>query len=113
LSHGLNLHFPSFADFPNDPTVPSELVQLYLDELLNYNQDPILQIEGCLALLKHSDEEIQVQAREQLAFLVQDESLVDFPDRLPEAAAERIKFFKDFPPESLLTDESTGAADPE
>lgn len=106
LAHGLNLDFPSFVDIPSDPALPVEMAQLYLDELLNYNQNPVIQIEGCVALLKHSDKEIQVQAREQLAFLVQDESLVDFPERLPAAAAERIKHLKEFPPEPLLTDES-------
>jgi hypothetical protein len=108
LAHGLNLDFASFGDFPKDPALPLELAQLYLDGLLNHNEGPILQIEGCVALLNHSEEEIRLQARSQLAFLVHDEALVDFPERLAKAAAERIQLLKESPPEPLLTDESAG-----
>lgn len=104
LAHGLNLDFKSFSNFVSDPDLPSELAQRYLDELLNQNKNPILQIEGCLALLGHSDQNMQSQAAEQLAFLVEKESLVESRDDLRKAAFERVEYLRKNPSTEVPTD---------
>lgn len=98
LAHGLNLDFKSFAGLASEPALPVELAQRYLDELLNQNQHPIFQIEGCLALLSHADKDIQSQAAEQLAFLVEKESLVESPDELRIAASAKMEELRKIPP---------------
>jgi len=106
LAHGLNLDFKSFANFASDPNLPLELAQRYLDELLNQNRNPALQIEGCVALLNHSDKGMQTQAADQLAFLVEKESLVESHDQLRKAALERLEFLKKNPPIKSSPDSS-------
>lgn len=104
LAHGMNLDFNSFAGFAAEPDLPVELAQPYLDELLNQNRTPILQIEGCIALLDHPDQEIREQAAEQLAFMVEKESLVESPDELKQAAAEKLEDLRKNPPVDSTAD---------
>lgn len=107
LAHGLNLDFKSFENFASVPNLPLELAQRYLDELLNQNRNPILQIEGCVALLSHSDKGMQTQAADQLAFLLERESLVEFHDELRKAALERLEHLRRDPPIEPPNDSST------
>jgi hypothetical protein len=98
LAHGLNLDFKSFSNFAMEPDLPLELAQRFFDELLNQNRNPILQIEGCVALLSHTDKDLQTQAADQLAFLVEKESLAESPEELRKAALERLDFLRKNPP---------------
>lgn len=98
LAHGLNLDFKSFAGLADDASLPVELAQRYLDELRNQNQHLILQIEGCVALLGHSNKDIQSQASEQLAFLVEAESMAESPDELKVVASAKLQELRKNPP---------------
>lgn len=106
LAHGLNLDFKSFSGLAADTNLPVELAQRYLDELLNQNQQPVLQIEGCIALLNHADEGIRSQAMEQLAFLVERESLAESPDDLKTAALAKLEELRKNPPAPTTADSS-------
>lgn len=106
LAHGLNLDFKSFAGLAAEVNLPLELAQRYLDELLNQNQQPVLQIEGCLALLNHADKDIRSQAMEQLAFLVEKESLAESPDELKTAALAKLEELRKTSPAPATADSS-------
>jgi hypothetical protein len=106
LAHGLNLDFKSFSQLSGDTNLPLELAQRYMDELLNFNEEPIVQMESSLGLMNHSNEEIQQQALQQLAFLVENEALVDQPIELERVALERIKMLRDQPPAQAAADDS-------
>ncbi len=106
LAHGLNLDFKSFSGLAAETNLPLELAQRFLDELLNRNQQPVLQIEGCLALLNHTDQCIRSQAMEQLAFLVEKESLVESPQELKTAALAKLEELRKNPPASATADSS-------
>jgi hypothetical protein len=108
LAHGLNLDFKSFSNFAMEPDLPLELAQRFFDELLNQNRNPISQIEGCVALLSHSDKGLQTQAADQLAFLVEKESLAESHDELRKAALERLDFLRKNPP---IEDPNVSSAD--
>ena len=107
LAHGLNLDFRSFSKLSEDTNLPLELAQRYMDELLNFNEDPVVQLESSLGLMNHFDAEIQQQALRQLAFMVENEALVDHPIELERAALDRIKFLRENPPAQVATDESS------
>ena len=104
LAHGMNLDFNSFAGFAGEPDLPVELAQRYLDELTNQNRTPILQIEGCVALLDHVHREIREQAAEQLAFMVGKEALAESPAELKQAAAEKLRDLRENPPVDSTAD---------
>jgi hypothetical protein len=88
MKHGLNLNFKALAEVVRDPDLPSPMAQLYVEELMNHNQERQGQMEACLSLMNHRDEEIRKQAQDLLAFYLGEESLAENPDELRKAAAE-------------------------
>ena len=88
LKHGLNLNFKALAEVVRDPDLPSPMAQLYVEELMNHNQERRGQMEACLSLMNHRDEEIRKQAQDLLAFYLGEESLAENPEELRKAAAE-------------------------
>ena len=94
LAHGLNLDSKLFLDLTKDSQLPAHLAQRCFEELVGNNQVPKEQIEVCLNLMNHGDEEIRNQAIEQLAFLVENESLGTSPDELRKVATERLENLK-------------------
>jgi hypothetical protein len=88
MKHGLNLNFKALAEVVKDPDLPSPMAQLYVEELMNHNQERRGQMEACLSLMNHRDEEIRKQAQDLLAFYLGEESLAENPEELRKAAAE-------------------------
>lgn len=88
MKHGLNLNFKALAEVVKDPDLPSPMAQLYVEELMNHNQERRGQMEACLSLMGHRDEEIRKQAQDLLAFYLGEESLAENPEELRKAAAE-------------------------
>ena len=73
LQHGLNLHPDSFADFAQQKDLPAELASHYLDEIINHDDSPAVQIRAYMALMDHPDAEVADLAKEMLALEVGDE----------------------------------------
>lgn len=91
MKHGLNLNFKAFAEVVKDPELPSPMAQLYVEELMNHNEERREQMEACLSLMNHRDEEIRKQAQDLLAFYLGEESLAEYPDGLRQQALEALK----------------------
>jgi hypothetical protein len=90
LQHGLNLHAESFADFAQQKDLPPELASHYLQEMINYNQSPIIQIRSFMDLMNHPDEEVAGLAKEMLALEVGDEEEESSPEELLVAARSKL-----------------------
>lgn len=88
MKHGLNLNFKALAEVVKNPDLPSPMAQLYVEELMNHNQERRGQMEACLSLMNHRDEEIRKQAQDLLAFYLGEESSAENPEELRKAAAE-------------------------
>lgn len=91
LAHGLMLDFPAFVELAGDSELPLELATRFVEELANQPHGSEPQVQGCLKLMDHSDAEIRTRASEQLAFIVEKESLAENPAALRDAAAEYLK----------------------
>ena len=91
MKHGLNLNFKALAEVVKDPDLPSPMAQLYVEELMNHNEERREQMEACLSLMNHRDEEIRKQAQDLLAFYLGEESLAENPDGLRQQALEALK----------------------
>ena len=91
MKHGLNLNFKALAEVVKDPDLPSPMAQLYVEELMNHNEERREQMEACLWLMNHRDEEIRKQAQDLLAFYLGEESLAENPDGLRQQALEALK----------------------
>lgn len=73
LEHGLNLDASSFSDFADGPELPSALAAAYLDEMMNENSNPQLQIRAYMALVDHAHADVAGAAREMLSFVLGDD----------------------------------------
>lgn len=92
IQHGLNLSPAAFTDFAEGQAdLPSELAGPLLREMINFNESPADQIRTYLALKDHADPEIAEQAREMLAFMVEDDERKETPERLEQLAREKIR----------------------
>lgn len=73
MGHGLMLSVPVFAGMAADANLPEELAMQLLDQVTNYNELPIMQLETYLDLLKHRSEEISQDALDLLRFELEDD----------------------------------------
>jgi hypothetical protein len=85
------LNFKALAEVVKDPDLPSPMAQLYVEELMNHNEERREQMEACLWLMNHRDEEIRKQAQDLLAFYLGEESLAENPNGLRQQALEALK----------------------
>lgn len=90
LEHGFNLHAESFADFPQQKDLPSELASQYLHEIINHDDSPAVQIGGYMALMDHPDAEVADLAKEMLALELGDEGRESTREKLLVAAQTKL-----------------------
>lgn len=87
LEHGLNLGFDAFANYGENPDLPTPLASYYLGEVMNQNATPKKQILAYLALLNHKDPEVVEESADMLAFMVED----DFDEANPEELLKLVR----------------------
>lgn len=91
LAHGLNLDITPFARFAETPGLPAALAAEFLEEVMNCNESPELQIHCYMALLNHPDPEVSEDAAETLAFLMEDDLGEDDKPTLLQKAQRKLK----------------------
>lgn len=94
LNHGLILNFQTFEGFAHDPSLPAALAQKYFEELANQSPSETFQINGYLDLLAHSDPDIRKQAADQLAMMIENDSLASDPAALRREVAHYLESLK-------------------
>jgi hypothetical protein len=73
LGHGVLLDLPVFANMAADTQLPVDMAQDLLMHVINHNQDPALQIRAYKDFLTHPSSEIREEARQRLAFILEDD----------------------------------------
>ncbi len=73
LGHGVILDLATFAEMAADAQLPPEMAEDLLQHVINENRDPALQIRAYKDFLNHSSPEIRDQAKELLAFILEDD----------------------------------------
>lgn len=91
LVHGLNLSIDRFADIAEQSSdLPYELAEIFLAEMMNRNEVPVIQLRSYLALMNHPEKEIANQSLEQLRFSVGDDTHEENELRIIELAMQKI-----------------------
>ena len=92
LQHGVTLSLPSFSGLAEQqPQLPVELAEIFLPEVMNWNDSPVDQVRTYLAWLDHPAEEIAAQSLENLRFMLEDDQAQETIQRLRQLAQEKIK----------------------
>jgi hypothetical protein len=92
LQHGVTLSLPTFTGLAEkQPDLPVELAEIFLPEVLNWNDSPADQVRTYLAWMDHPDQEIAAQSLESLRFMLADDEEKESPERLKQLAQEKIK----------------------
>lgn len=73
LEHGLNLDVAAFSDFAAMDQIPAEMAIVLIEEVMNENSQPAIQIQIYMDLLSHPDPAVSTEAKEMLAFMVEDD----------------------------------------
>ena len=73
LGHGVILDLAAFADMAGDAQLPLEMAEELLQHVINENRDPALQIRAYTDFMNHSSPEIRDQAKDLLAFILEDD----------------------------------------
>jgi hypothetical protein len=97
LGHGVILDLTVFVGMCADAQLPEAMAQNLLQHVINENRDPSLQIHAYKDFLNHSSSEIREQARQVLAFILEDDegkadeaALLQMADaKLEQIAAEK------------------------
>jgi len=91
LRHGLNLSIDRFADMAEQSSdLPFELAEIFLAEMMNRNEVPVIQLRTYLALMNHPEQEMANQSLEQLRFMVGDDKHEETELRIIELAMQKI-----------------------
>jgi hypothetical protein len=73
LGHGVLLDLPVFANMAGETQLPVDMAQDLLMHVINHNQDPALQIRAYKNFLTHPSLDIREEARQMLAFILEDD----------------------------------------
>jgi uncharacterized protein (UPF0147 family) len=73
LGHGVILDLATFADMAADTQLPIQMAEDLLQNIINENRDPALQIQAYIDFLNHSSQEIRDQAKNKLSFILEDD----------------------------------------
>jgi len=73
MAHGVLLSVGDFADLAAQPSLPDDLASALLGQVINANDNPAMQIEVYLNLLKHPSAEIHQEALSMLRFMMEDD----------------------------------------
>lgn len=73
LGHGVLLDLPVFTNLAADTQLPVEMAEELLMHVINENRDPALQITTYKNFLNHPSSEIRDEARQLLAFILEDD----------------------------------------
>lgn len=73
LGHGVILDLPVFASMAADTQLPPEMAEDLLMHVINENQHEALQIRAYKDFLNHRSPEIREEAKEMLAFILEDD----------------------------------------
>lgn len=90
LGHGILLDPSVMIHLTSDPDLPETMALEILNHMVNFNEQPSIQIRVYGDLLKHSSAEVRDQAREMLRFLTEDDQ-ADLSDVDLLRAAERVR----------------------
>jgi len=92
LEHGvlLNLDLDVFAPMAADPELPEEMAEALLDAVRNHGDDLPLQLRAYIDFLNHPSPEIREDAKDTLAFLLEDDLGEDDIETLTKKADEKI-----------------------
>lgn len=74
LGHGVILELGVFASMAADTQLPEEMAENLLNHVINENTNPALQIRAYKDFMNHSSSEIRDEARETLAFILEDDA---------------------------------------
>lgn len=74
LGHGLILDSEVFASMAQDTQLPEEMADELLTHVINANDNPALQIQAFKDFLNHPSSEIRDQAKDMLAFILEDDA---------------------------------------
>lgn len=73
LGHGVILDLSTFADMAADAQLPLVMAENLLEQVINENRDPALQIRVYTDFMNHSSPEIRKEAKGLLAFILEDD----------------------------------------
>jgi hypothetical protein len=73
LGHGVILDLRIFADMAADAQLPIEMAENLLEHVINENRDPALQIRVYTDFMNHTSSEIREEAKDLLAFMLEDD----------------------------------------
>jgi hypothetical protein len=73
LGHGVILDLPVFAHMAVDSQLPEEMAEDLLQHVINDNGNQALQIRAYVDFLNHSSPEIREEAKQMLAFILEDD----------------------------------------
>jgi len=90
LGHGVLLNLNEFATMAADPELPEEMAEVLFDAVRNAGDDLALQLRALLDFLNHPSTEIREDAKDTLAFLLDDDLSEDDTDTLKKKAAEKL-----------------------
>ncbi|MES2982323.1 MAG: hypothetical protein V4727_08415 [Verrucomicrobiota bacterium] len=74
LGHGVILELAIFTDMAADTQLPEEMAATLLQHIINANQDRALQIRAYTEFLNHPSPEIRDEAKQLLAFILEEDS---------------------------------------
>ena len=90
LGHGVLLNLSVFATMAADAELPEEMAEVLFDEVRNAGGDLALQLRAFMDFLNHPSAEIREDAKDTLAFLLDDDLSEDDIDTLKKKAAEKL-----------------------
>ena len=90
MEHGVLLNLSEFAPMAADPELPEEMAEALLDAVRNHGDDLPLQLRSFMGLLNHPSAEIREDAKDTLAFLLEDDLGEDDIETLTKKADEKI-----------------------
>lgn len=91
LGHGVILDLPVFAGMAADNQLPEEMAKDLLQHVINANQERSLQIRAYTEFLNHQSPEIRDQAKELLAFILEDDAGAADEAKLLQMADAKLK----------------------
>jgi hypothetical protein len=90
MEHGVLLNLSGFATMAADPELPEKMAEALFDAVRNHGDDLALQLRAFMDFLNHPSAEIREDAKDTLAFLLEDDEGNEDIETLKKKAAKML-----------------------